>query len=171
MTLFLSTLTIFAQIVILVVLFFWFKNRKKQSKLFKKLVEYSNYLSFILASVATLGSLYYSEIMKYEPCKYCWFQRILMYPLVIIFFVAIRNRKNPSDYTLPLSGLGALLALYHYLTQIGWLPSTCVASGYSVGCAKVFVMTYGYITIPIMAFTAFLLIFILQLLIKKHDKR
>lgn len=170
MTEFFSFLTIIAQVIIVGLLMFWYFSRKKQSKLFKYVIKYSNHFSFTLALFATLGSLYYSEIMGYEPCKYCWFQRILMYPLVVILLVAIRkNHKNTSDYVLPLAGMGTLLAGYHYLTQLGWLPSTCIATGYSVGCAKIFVMTYGYITIPMMAFTAFLFIFVLQLLKSKYS--
>jgi disulfide bond formation protein DsbB len=170
MTQMLSILTVIAQIEIVVLLFMWFKNRNKQSKFFKKMLTYINAYTFVLALVSTLGSLYYSEIAGFEPCKYCWFQRILMYPLTVILFVAIKNKfKNVSKYVLPLSGAGTLLAGYHYLTQIGWLPSTCIATGYSVGCAKVFVMTFGYITIPMMSFTAFLLIFILQLISNKYQ--
>lgn len=168
MTLFLSTLTVLAQVKILALLVLWYKNRKKQSKFFKKIVSFADIYTFVIALVSTLGSLYYSEIAGFNPCKYCWFQRILMYPLVIIMFVALRNKdKNVSRYVLPLSGIGTLLAGYHYLTQLGWLPSTCIATGYSVGCAKVFVMTFGYITIPMMSFTAFLFIYILQRLPRK----
>lgn len=164
MTEVLSVLTILAQVEILVLLFLWYKNRKKQSKIFKKIVIYADIYSFILALVSTLGSLYYSEIAGFTPCKLCWFQRILMYPLVVIIFIGMRNKdKNLSRYVLPLAGMGTLLAAYHYFAQIGVLPQTgCLAIGYSESCSKLFFMNFGYITIPMMSLTAFLFIFILQ---------
>lgn len=165
MTQFLSILTVIAQVQIILLLVLIYLNRKKKSEFFKKLVKWVDINTFTIAIASLLGSLYYSEIAGFEPCKYCWYQRILMYPLVVILFVALKNKyKDVSKYVLPLSGMGALLAAFHYLTQLGLLPSSCVVVGYSAGCAKVFVMTFGYITIPMMAFTAFLLIFILQLL-------
>lgn len=164
MTVFLSILTVIAQIEIIILLYLWYKNRKKQTKLFKKIVSIADIYSFFLALVSTLGSLYYSEIAGFTPCKLCWFQRILMYPLVFIFFVGLRNKdKNVTKYALPFAITGTLLAAYHYFAQIGFLPQTgCLAIGYSESCSKLFFMTFGYITIPMMSLTAFLLLWILS---------
>lgn len=165
----LSILTVIAQIEILILVILLISDKHRKSKTLKKFAKFADKYTFVMALVATLGSLYYSEIAGFEPCKYCWFQRILMYPLVIITYIAIKIKdKYVSRYVLPISGIGTLLAGYHYLTQLGWLPSTCVATGYSVGCAKIFVMTFGYITIPMMSFTAFLLIFVLQIISKRY---
>lgn len=170
MTQILSVLTVIAQIEILILIVLLLRDKQRKSKVLKKFAKIADKYTFVMALVATLGSLYYSEIAGFEPCKYCWFQRILMYPLVIIMYIAIRIKdKYVSRYVLPISGVGTLLAGYHYLTQLGWLPSTCVATGYSVGCAKIFVMTFGYITIPMMSFTAFLLIFVLQIISKRYS--
>ncbi|MEK7168603.1 MAG: disulfide bond formation protein B [Patescibacteria group bacterium] len=170
MTQILSALTVFAQIEILVLVFLLVTDKNRRSKILKKFAKIADKYTFVMALIATLGSLYYSEIAGFEPCKYCWFQRILMYPLTIIMFIAIRIKdKYVSRYVLPISVMGTLLAGYHYLTQLGWLPSTCIATGYSVGCAKVFVMTFGYITIPMMSFTAFLLIVVLQIISKRYS--
>ena len=170
MTQILSALTVFAQIEILFLVYLLITDKKRKSKILKVFAKIADKYTFIMALVATLGSLYYSEIAGFEPCKYCWFQRILMYPLVIVMYIAIRIKdKHVSRYVLPISGIGTLLAGYHYLTQLGWLPSTCVATGYSVGCAKIFVMTFGYITIPMMSFTAFLLIFVLQVISRRYS--
>lgn len=115
--------------------------------------------SFIVALAATLGSLFYSEVAGYEPCKLCWFQRIFMYPQVIILGIALW-RKNYEKYnSLVLSVVGAAVAGYHYLLQIGVAPELpCAAVGYSATCSQRFVMNFGYITIPLMAFTAFIMI-------------
>jgi disulfide bond formation protein DsbB len=128
------------------------------------------WMSFIVALTATLGSLYYSEIVGYEPCKLCWFQRILMYPQVVIFGMAIwKKDKHISSYALALSGIGALIAGYHYLLQRGIAPATsCSAVGASVDCSQTFVMEFGYITIPVMAFTGFVLLVLLQYTLNKR---
>src|SRR3989344_142120 len=81
--------------------------------------KYALYIAFIQAWVATLGSLYFSEIKHLEPCVLCWYQRILMFPIAIILAVAIiRKDKNVAYYVLPLSILGALVAFYQYLLQM-----------------------------------------------------
>ena len=170
MTEVLSVLTIIAQIEIVILLILMYLNRKKKSKLFKKIIKISDMYAFLIAIISTLGSLYYSEIAGFTPCKLCWFQRILMYPLVVILFVGIRNKdNNVSKYVLPIAGMGTLLAAYHYFAQIGVLPQTgCLAIGYSESCSKLFFMNFGYITIPMMSLTAFLFIFLLQIVSKKR---
>ena len=120
--------------------------------------------AFIVALIATAGSLFYSEIAGYTPCELCWFQRILMYPQVILLGVALAVKDQKiMRYILWLSGIGAFIALYHYLIQLGFLPGACDVSGYSVSCSHRFVLEYGYITIPMMALTAFLLNILLSI--------
>lgn len=126
-------------------------------------------LAFIVAFAAMAGSLVYSEIIGYEPCKLCWFQRIFMYSQVFILGLAlIKKDRAVADYSIILSIVGAIIAGYHYLLQRGAVPATsCSAVGYSVSCAEKFVMQYGYITIPMMALTAFVAIALLMLAYKK----
>jgi len=125
-------------------------------------------LAFSVALIATLGSLTYSEVLGYEPCKLCWIQRIFMYPQILVLGFAVWKHKGSSaliDTSLVLSVIGVIITLYHYLMQRGLIPEgPCAAIGYSVSCAKVFVMQFGYITIPLMALSAFLLISVLLLL-------
>ena len=118
-------------------------------------------LSFIVALAATLGSLFYSEIAGYTPCKLCWYQRILMYPQAVMLGIAAARKDNGIVlYGLVLSGIGAAIAAYHYLLQIGLVDeiAPCTTVGYSVSCTETFTMTYGFITIPFMSLVAFLLI-------------
>lgn len=129
-------------------------------------------LSFVVALVAMMGSLFYSDVAGFEPCKLCWYQRIVMYPMVLLLGIAIakNDRKNIVDYCLGLSGIGAVIAAYHYYLQRGgneFIP--CSTVGYSVSCSQFFTMSYGYITIPFMALTAFLLIFCAMTLYKKSQ--
>ena len=123
-------------------------------------------LSFIVALTATLGSLFYSEIVGYEPCKLCWFQRIFIYPLVFLFGLALwRREKVIIPYGLVMSAVGFLIAAYHYLLQLGIAPSVnCGVIGYAAACSQRFVMAFGFITIPLMSATAFALIFLLLLI-------
>jgi disulfide bond formation protein DsbB len=146
---------------------------KIKSSLLTQIAKNAIWMSFVIALISTLGSLFYSEIAGYEPCKLCWYQRILMYPLVIILGIAWkRNDKKIVDYALALSGLGAIIAGYHYYLQLGGksvLP--CSAVGYSVSCSQRFVMSFGYITIPMMALTSFLLIFLLLWRLREKNKK
>lgn len=128
--------------------------------------------SFIVALIATLGSLFYSEAAHFEPCKLCWFQRILMYPQTILLGLALfKKDKNILGYAFWLSLTGAVIALYHYLLQIGIAPSlSCSATGYSASCSQRFVMNFGYITIPMMALTAFLMNIVFAAAQKLYNK-
>lgn len=130
-------------------------------------------VTFFAALLATLGSLIYSDIIGYEPCKLCWYQRIFMYPLVVMFGIALWNKHAwIKPYGVVMAGVGALVAGFHYLGQIGWNPLglECLAIGYSASCSKNFVLQFGFITIPMMALSAFLLIALSLAYSIKKDK-
>ena len=170
----LAVATVAAQIISLVLLIslviFWFT--KKSNPVLNWFSANAVLAAFIVSLTATLGSLFYSEIAGYEPCKLCWFQRILMYPQVILFGLALKKKYvSTINNGIVLSVLGAIIAGYHYLGQI--MPTTplpCSALGYSVSCSQRFVMQFGYITIPLMAFSAFILI-VLVLIAAKVKSR
>ena len=131
-------------------------------KLKNILQHYGGYLAFAPALAAMLGSLYYSEIAGYIPCTLCWYQRILMYPLVLIILVGIIKRDDYlPDYVLPLSILGILVSGYHYLIQLGVFshPAACEAG---IPCDMRWVNYLGFISIPLMALTAFIMITIIM---------
>lgn len=126
---------------------------------------------WIQALIATLGSLFYSEIMGFIPCELCWIQRIFMYPLVMIYGVAAL-KKNLS-IALPglfLSGIGMFISAYHYLLQK--LPALHEAGGSCgiVPCNTQYVNYFGFITIPFLAGTAFIIIFTLHIVLLKQSK-
>lgn len=129
-------------------------------------------IAFTAALLATLGSLAYSDIFGFNPCKLCWIQRIFMYPNVILLGIGLWKKDTGiALYSMALSGLGGIVAFYHYMSQNGFDPLNlpCNAIGYSETCAKVFVLTFGYITIPIMALSAFILIFLVLMLGRKRN--
>lgn len=114
------------------------------------------YLAWLLALIATLGSLYFSEVRHFVPCQLCWYQRILMYPLVPILGIAsYRQDRDVVLYTLPLSLLGIGVSLFHYLDQKipGFGPPGLCSSG--VPCSAAYIDWFGFVTIPFLALIAF----------------
>lgn len=118
---------------------------------------YGPTLALVPALSAMLGSLYYSEIAGFIPCTLCWYQRILMYPLVVIIMVGIiKQDEYLPAYVLPFAIPGLLLSLYHYLVQweIFGNPAGCGL----LSCSARYVNYFGFVTIPFMALVAFTLI-------------
>ncbi|WP_095532668.1 disulfide formation protein C [Domibacillus epiphyticus] len=117
---------------------------------------------------AMLGSLYFSEVVGYEPCELCWYQRILMYPIVLVLGIAVvRKDVKAAMYSLALSGIGGLISLYHYgIQKVDVLTDAAPACG-RVPCTGMYINWLGFITIPFLALTAFTIIFIASLLILK----
>src|SRR3989344_6210113 len=133
---------------------------RSQSRLPTWITRHGLWWAFIVALIATSGSLFYSDVIGYLPCKLCWYQRIFMYPQVIILALAAwKHHVQLVWYGTVLSSIVAVLAAYHYALQLyPELPSvTCGVVGYSVSCTELFVLKLGYITIPMMALTAFVL--------------
>lgn len=163
----LATLTLIGDIVLVIVLalVIWHVSRSTLNKFYKTAIaqnikKYSLHISFFISLTATLGSLFYSEIAGFAPCKLCWFQRVFMYPLPMLFGLALYKKdKNITDYGIGLSLIGSVIAAYHYALQINPNPfASCSTIGFSASCSDRFVTHFGYITIPMMSLTAFLLI-------------
>lgn len=112
-------------------------------------------LAWLIAAVATLGSLYLSEIAHLPPCTLCWYQRIAMYPLPVILGVAwIRRDPGVRRYVLPVALIGAAIASYHYLIE--WSPALSSGACTSeVPCDVAWFRIAGFMSIPYMAFSAF----------------
>lgn len=138
----------------------------------KKLKANALYIAFLQSWVAVLGSLYFSEVKGLPPCQFCWYQRIFMYPLAVIFAVAIlRKDKTAAYYALPLSIIGSIIALYHYLIQWTTLKDVNPISCSLVSeCSQKQVVYLGFMTIPFFSFVAFMVISALMLLLIKNKK-
>jgi disulfide bond formation protein DsbB len=126
------------------------------------------YPAWLMATVATLGSLYFSEVKLFVPCTLCWYQRILMYPLVIILGIAAyKQDKNVTRYALPLSVLGTLVAGFHYLEQkVEWITSSAVCRA-GVPCDVQYINWLGFITIPLLSLVAFGIITALLIMLRR----
>ncbi len=160
----LSILTIGSQIFIFLGIIHLLFFRKNQSNpVIRFFSKNGLFFALIVALVATGGSLFYSEIAGFEPCKLCWFQRIFMYPLVILLGLAyIKKDYKFTFYPSALAIGGAVISLYHnYIYYGGISIFPCEPFGLGVSCTKVLVMEFGYVTIPLMALTAFILILLL----------
>ena len=154
-----SILSIVAQIVSVVFVVSFFSTKIRNSAFVSFFSDKATLFSFIVSGLAMAGSLTYSDVVGYAPCVLCWYQRIFMYPQVFLMGIALYRREiSMRVYSIVFSSIGAALALWHYLGQLGFGTLPCSAVGYSVSCADRFVMQYGYITIPMMAFSAFLFI-------------
>ena len=130
------------------------------------------YLAWFFALVSTLGSLYFSDVLKFPPCVLCWYQRICMYPLVVIIGVGILLReKKLYLYVLPLSIIGFFIALYHNLLYYNILPESTSPCISGVSCTTKFIEWFGFITIPLLSFMGFTLISICMIIYSRINKK
>ncbi|WP_245804680.1 disulfide oxidoreductase [Halobacillus hunanensis] len=129
---------------------------------------YLLYMAWIISVLATLGSLYFSDIRGFVPCELCWVQRIFMYPMSIILGIAtFFNDRKVIKYVLPLSIIGGLVSIFHYMEQKvpGFAKIKPCTQG--VPCSSEYINWFGFITIPFLALLAFSLISILLLSVRK----
>lgn len=132
---------------------------------------YATLIALLAAWIAMLGSLYFSEIAGFTPCKLCWYQRILMYPLTIVLLVAALRRADDTPYyVLPFSLLGICVSTYHYLLQKTDLFSEGSVCTGGVPCNIDYINWLGFITIPFLALTAFIIITIMMLWLLSETK-
>lgn len=129
-------------------------------------------LSFLVSLIATVGSLYFGEVLKYPPCTLCWYQRICMYPLVIILGSALWNDESSFYKTaLPLSTIGLLIAAYHNLLYYGIIPDSITPCNQGVSCTSKQIEIFGFLTIPLMSLIGFILLTSFGVLAKKSTWR
>jgi disulfide bond formation protein DsbB len=132
----------------------------------------SLYLAWAVALIAMLGSLYYSNIEGFIPCVLCWYQRIAIYPLVILIPAGILMKdKNLPNYVLSLSIVGLAISLYHNLLYYKVLPESISPCTDGVSCLTKYVEYFGFIAIPLLSFLALATITTLVVIHKKtnHD--
>ena len=134
------------------------------------LSEYGLYLSWAIALVSMVASLYFSEVVGIVPCILCWLQRIAMYPLVAIIAVGIiRRDKVVSLYVLPLSIIGAIVAFYQNLLIWGVVSETLAPCSFGVSCVTQSFVVLNFITIPLLSLVSFLIITILMAVHWKYN--
>jgi len=132
---------------------------------------YELWAAFVVSAIATGGSLFFSEVAHFVPCELCWYQRIFMYPLSIVtLLAALAGDYRVARYLLPLPVVGACISVYHLLVENGVVgqSSACFLSAPG-GCATKWINEFGYMTIPTLALTGFLLLAGLLLLAARGD--
>ena len=111
--------------------------------------------AFLAALAGLLGSLFYSNVAGFAPCELCWWQRIFLYPQVILLLVAlVRNDAHIRIYAAILSGIGLAVSLYHTFIQFGG-PAIVPCSASGPSCTHLYFLYYGYVTVPTMSLTIF----------------
>lgn len=132
---------------------------------------YLIYASFAISLSSTLGSLYFSEVKSFVPCVLCWYQRIAMYPLLIIILVGfiLKDQKKIPYYVLPFSVLGLLVSLYQNLLYFNFLPESTSPCILGASCTAKFVQILG-LDIPQLSFISFFLITFFMLVLIKSRK-
>lgn len=133
------------------------------------MVNKSLLLAWLASIIAMIGSLFFSERMGFVPCTLCWYQRILMYPLVLFLGIAFyRNDRDVFKYVLPMSVIGIFVSGYHYaLQKLPFLHefSACTSG---VPCSGHYINWFGFITIPFLALIAFIVITMMMFILWKR---
>ncbi|MEJ7849240.1 MAG: disulfide oxidoreductase [Pyrinomonadaceae bacterium] len=130
------------------------------------------YAAWMIALTATVGSLFFSEVMDLPPCVLCWYQRTAMYPLVIIIGIGIAIRDTLwKSYALPITLIGLVISLYHNLLYYGLISESLAPCTQGISCTSRQIEWLGFITIPLMALTAFVSLTACLLLYKPNKNR
>ena len=126
---------------------------------------------WLLATIGTLGSLFFSEIMGLKPCVLCWYQRIFMYPLVVIFLVGLFPLdRSVFRYAFPLALIGLGFAIYHYLVYSGYIPESLQPCSKEASCAEINLELLGFITIPMLSILSYAAIITLLLIFRNRSQ-
>ena len=128
------------------------------------------YIAWIIALLAVIGSLYFSEIKGFAPCALCWYQRIAIYPLVVLIPIGI-IKKDPriADYVLSLTIVGTLISIYQNLLYYKILPESISPCSAGVSCTTKYVEYFGFLTIPLLSLITLITITVLMIMYKKQN--
>ncbi len=124
---------------------------------------------WLLAALSTTGSLFFSSVMEFAPCVLCWYQRICLFPLVVILGAGLLSfDKHVVKYSLPLALVGWLVALYHTLLYSGIIPESIQPCSQGVSCTEEYIDLFGFITIPMLSLLSFSTIIALLLILQRR---
>lgn len=127
------------------------------------------FICWLIASISTLGSLFFSEIMNFPPCILCWYQRICLFPLVLILLTGLFSfDKSVVKFALPLAIAGWFIALYHNLLYSGIIPESIQPCSQGVSCTEDYISLFGIFTIPMLSIISFSSIVILLFILKRR---
>lgn len=170
MTLLFALLAVVAGLFTIVTFGLWLSSRESLlPKLRDAVGPNALWLALIIALVTALGSLYFSEVAHFQPCKLCWFQRIAIYPMwVLLLIAAIRKDIGVKWYGIPMLAIGAVVSIYHY--QLEWFPNqVSTVCTLETPCTTVWFRRFGFLSLPAEALIAGLTMITLMLLAKRGD--
>lgn len=114
------------------------------------------FAAWLVAAGATAGSLFFSYVMGFAPCVLCWYQRIFLFPLVVILGVGLfPTDRRVVRYALPLAVLGWLVAAYHNLVYAGIVPESLQPCARGISCTEQYIELFGVLSIPMLSLLAF----------------
>ncbi len=163
----LALTTLFGNVFALAFLLSYVLSRPLHDRAMAFLGKWSLWLGLFISGGSTIGSLIYSEVVGFPACILCWIQRIFMYPQMFLFGLALwRKERMIMVYALLLSVLGGGVALYQWIKDMlalyGDVNIPCPAVSLLPSCDKIYMLEYGYITIPMIALNAFIWIIIVM---------
>lgn len=127
------------------------------------------FVCWLIVSVATLGSLFFSEIMDYAPCDLCWYQRIFIYPLVIMIPIGLFPfDRSVIKYSLPLLIVGWSIAVYQNLLYYGIIPENISPCSQGVSCKEEYIEIFGTLSIPLLSLIAFSIVGVLFIVLLRR---
>ena len=130
------------------------------------------FFCWLVASVSATGSLFFSYVMEFAPCVLCWYQRIFLFPLVIILAVGLFPvDKSVVKYALPLAIAGWLTAAYHNLLYAGIIPESIQPCSQGVSCTEEYIDLFGFLSIPMLALLSFSTIITLLIILKMRTSK
>lgn len=130
------------------------------------------FLAWLLTSISTIGSLFFSNVMEFAPCVLCWYQRISLFPLVIILAVGLFPfDKGVVKFALPLAIAGWLTAVYHNLLYSGIIPESIQPCSQGVSCTEEYIDLFGFMTIPMLSLLSFSTIITLLIILKRRSSK
>lgn len=176
---FITTVVLCSQIALVfsLVMLIWRWKHAQNNRYLRFLSNHSTVLALLVAITAFCSSMTFSDIFNMVPCKLCVYQRIVIFPQVILLAVALYKKHHDiiPDYSIALTCIAIPLSIFHYMLQMTDAPSVhafapCDITGQAPSCSGYYVIQYGYITIPMMALTSSLLILFLMIIRKKLNK-
>ena len=131
------------------------------------------FLCWLLVAVSTTISLFFSSVLEYEPCVLCWYQRICLFPLLLIFAVGLFPAfdKSVIKFALPLTIAGGLTAFYHTLLYAGFIPENIQPCSKGVSCTEKYFELFGFVSIPMLSFFAFSTLVALLIILKRRTSK
>lgn len=131
------------------------------------------FLCWLLVSVSATISIFFSSVLEYQPCVLCWYQRIFLFPLILIFAAGLFPAfdKSVIKYALPLTIAGGLTALYHSLLYAGIIPENIQPCSQGVSCTEKYFELFGFVSIPMLSFFAFSTLFALLIILQRRTSQ